>query len=347
MKVLYFGIYNPAYPRNRLFIKGLRQNGVEVIECNARGSGIFKYFKLAWQHLNFRKKYDVMIVGFPGQTVMPLARWLTKKPIIFDTFLSLYDSEVHDRKLVSPDSNQAKILLAQDRRACMLANLVLVDTQAHLEYFTESLNLPGEKFRKIFVGTDDEIFKPSAKTSDKFIVHVHGKYIPLQGIEYIVEAAKLLKDDPIYFRILGRGQEYERIRQKVGSDNLEKVELVSPVPYEDLPKFINDSDICLGIFGKSDKTLRVIPNKVVEYLACGKAIITSDSPAARELLEDGQNVRFCNPADSADLAKKIRELYQNPDLRHNLGEGARKLYLERLTPYMLGKELKDLLEKLD
>lgn len=346
MVICYFGIYNPDYPRNRIFIKALRQSGVRVIECNARGRGIMKYLKLVLCHFRVRNLYQSVIVGFPGQTVMPLIRYLTRKPVIFDTFLSLYDSEVFDRKLVDPHSPAAARLYQKDKNACELADLVLVDTEAHLRYFANQFDLVPEKFRVVPVGTDDELFYPQAKSSAGFIVHVHGKYIPLQGIEYIVGAAELLKAEPIQFRILGRGQEYGKITDMIYAKKLENIQRVGMVPYERLPVYINDSDICLGIFGNSEKTARVIPNKVVEYLACGKAVVTSESPAAEELLVDGVNVRFCHRADSADLARKILELYNNDELRQALGRSARQLYLDKLTPQRLGLQLKQILNEL-
>lgn len=349
MTILYFGIYNPDYPRNRLLIRGLRANGIDVLECNERGQGFVKYLKLMSRHLFLRHKYDIMLVGFPGHSVMRLARLLTKKPIVFDAFLSLYDSEVYDRKLVLPHSRQAQTLLKQDQEACRQADLNLVDTREHLEYFANFFSLSKEKFRIIPVGADDNLFFPKPKISQTFIVHFHGKYIPLQGIEYIVGAAEILRYQSIQFRILGRGQEYQRITDLINSKHLKNIEQVDMVPYQQLPDYINDSDICLGIFGNSEKTLRVIPNKVAEYLACGKAVITADSPGARELLADGVNVRFSRAGDSQDLAAKIMELYQNQGIRKILGSNARKLYSDKLTPKILGARLityfNDLLKK--
>jgi glycosyltransferase involved in cell wall biosynthesis len=212
-----------------------------------------------------------------------------------------------------------------------------------VDYFVRTFAIERKKVKPIFVGTDPDIFKPLPKRSEQFIVHLHGKYIPLQGIEYVLGAARLLQTLPITFRIIGRGQEYDKIVSRIQAEGLKNIALVDMVPYEELPTYINDSDICLGIFGNSEKTLRVIPNKVVEYLACGKAVITADSPAARELLTDGVHAQFCQAANSDDLAEKILKLYRDPALRKRLGENARQLYLEKLTPQILGKQLAEIL----
>ncbi len=50
MIVLYFGDYNPDYTRTRILLKGLRQNGVTVIEMNERTGGIGMYLRL-WRRM--------------------------------------------------------------------------------------------------------------------------------------------------------------------------------------------------------------------------------------------------------------------------------------------------------
>src|SRR3989344_1592646 len=152
MKVLYFGIYNPNYSRNRVLIGGLRKNGVEVSECNVRYHSFFSYLKLFWKYLFLKKAFDAMIVGFPGQESMLLARLLTRKPIIFDAFTSHYGGYVLDRGKYGKKSLRAKWYKWLDRKSVKLANMALLDTNAHIDFFVNELGLPRDKFRRIFVG---------------------------------------------------------------------------------------------------------------------------------------------------------------------------------------------------
>ena len=68
------------------------------------------------------------------------------------------------------------------------------------------------------------------------------------------------------------------------------------------------SDICLGVFGTSDKAARVVPNKVYDALAAGRPLVTEDSPAARELLHDGDDALLVPAGDGAALADALRRL---------------------------------------
>ena len=143
-----------GYPRNRVIIEGLRKNGVDVVECHEdfwkdtsqklegvkAGSGIIKTLyrlMLAYSVLicKFRRVgyYDALIVGYAGHIDIFLAKTLNifrRKPIIFDAFLSLYDTAVMDRRIVHPGSVKAKLLRFIDTWSCRIADVVLLDTLA-------------------------------------------------------------------------------------------------------------------------------------------------------------------------------------------------------------------------
>ncbi len=340
MRVLYFGIYDPNYSRNRVLIKGLRANGIEVFECRVSAKDKLKYLKLVWRFLK-SSNFDLMMVGFPGQEIMFLAKLLTRKPIIFDAFTSHYGGYILDRQYYSKTSWRAKYYKFLDTWSCKLADLVLLDTQAHIDFFVKEFKLDRQKFLRIFVGTDGDIFYPreAQKETDKFLVHFHGHYIPLQGVKYIIQAAKLLKNEDVHFNIIGNGQTFRNDLKLAESLGISNISFIEPVPYGELPLFMAKADICLGIFGDSPKTDLVIPNKIYEAMAMGKAIITANTPAVRELLSDGENVLFCHKADAKDLAEKILSLKNSPDRSRIIGEEARKLFEDKLTDGVLAAEL--------
>jgi len=346
MKVCYFGFYSQNYSRNKILISGLRKNQVEVVECQSGLSGIAKYFDLIKKHRQIKNQYDAMVVGFPGQQAMFLAKILCRKPIIFDAFLSFYDSMVFDRKTCSPKSLKAKYYWWLDYFSCRLAHKILLDTNEHINYFAETFKIKKEKFSRIFIGADDAIFKPIAgiKKIEPFLIHWHGTYIPLQGVEYIIGAADILRKENIKFRLIGSGQLFKQIQKQVIDLGLnDVVELIEFLPAEKLPQLIEVADICLGIFGATPKARRVIPNKVYECLAMAKPVVTADSPASREVLIDYQHVLFCRLADAKSLAEKILEIKNNFDLRKKLGQNGYEFYQQNFCPAILGQELKTII----
>ncbi len=158
MTICYFGIYKSDYSRNKVLITGLKMNGAKVIECNTNKTGIIKYLDLIKKHWRIRKDYDVMVVGFPGFQSVILAKLLTRRLVIFDAFLSIYDSNVLDRKLVEQKSWKAKYYWLLDKISMSIADLILFDTNEHIKYAAKEFKVPEEKFKSIFIGADTEIF---------------------------------------------------------------------------------------------------------------------------------------------------------------------------------------------
>ena len=342
MKILYFGIYNPNYSRNRVLIKGLKNNGVAVAECNVTYHSSITYLKLLWKYLLSKKDFDVMVVGFPGQEVMFLARCLTRKPIIFDAFTSHYEGYILDRQKFSRNSLRARWYRWLDRVSCQLADLVLLDTQAHIDYFINEFDLPVGKFRRIFVGTDSDIFYPQPEkiTNARFTVHFHGHYIPLQGVKYIVVAAKLLEREAILFNLVGQGQEHQAVRALAEEQSVSNINFIGEVSYDKLSELINTADICLGVFGVGSKARVVIPNKIFEAIACAKPVITADTPAVRELFNDNENIMLCQVANPQDLADKIMILKNDTTRRARIGQAGYKLFQTNLTENIIGAMLR-------
>lgn len=346
MTICYFGIYNPEYGRNRVIVKGLKKNGVKIIECRSKGKGIIKYWNLFKEHVKIKGKYDLMIVGYPGYQTMILARFLTRKPIIFDAFTSIYDAMVEDRKLVKRNNLKALYYWSLDWLSCRLANKILLDTREQIDYFVKTFYLKPEKFYRLFVSTDEDLIYPlpaKKREEENFLVHFHGNFIPLQGVEYIVRAAKILEQEKISFNIVGKGQEYEKIIKLAKELEVANINFIDSVPYEKLKEYMAVSDICLGIFGDTAKAQRVIPNKVYEAIACAKPVITAESSAIKELFADQENIITSKPADANDLAEKILKLKLDQSLRLRIGQRAFNLFQEKLLPKNI---IKDLLTKI-
>lgn len=352
MKVLYFGFYDPGYARNRVLIRGLKINGVEVMECRSGFGGLKKFFDLYKKHKAFKNKYDAMVVGFLGHNLVPLAKMISSGPVIFDSFISLFDSNVFDRKVVRQKSPKAFYYRFLDWFSMKLADLVLFDTQQQIEYASTEFKIKKEKFKRIFVGTDDAVFypretrniDPEGVARRSCTVHFHGSFIPLQGVDCIVKAAKLLEKEDIRFNILGEGQTYAEIRELVTGLELKNLNFIKRVEYDKLPEYIEKSDICLGIFGETPKAKRVIPNKVFEYAAMKKPIITADTPAIRELFNE-EDMVLIKPIPE-NLASAITELKNSPALRKTISENAYGKVRSFANPVVLGKELKNIVQEI-
>jgi glycosyltransferase involved in cell wall biosynthesis len=253
------------------------------------------------------------MVNFPGYYLMPIAWWISRFPrkqLIFDAFISISDTLVSDRKRISWINPLAWFYYLADVISTHLADEVLIDTQAHKQFFMKRFFLKAKRIRVVYVGTLDDLFHAGPKEDKlpegKFNVLFIGSYIPLQGIEHILHAAKLLQDQPdIHFTLIGGGQTYDEITTLAYDLKLKNVTFLDFMPLTDLPHYLRSCDVALGIFGTSDKANRVIPHKVYDAVGCGVPVITASNLAIGEKFTDGKEVFLCKTGDAQSLSHAI------------------------------------------
>jgi glycosyltransferase involved in cell wall biosynthesis len=281
---------------------------------------------------------DVLLVGYPGHADIPAARRVARgRPVVFNPLVSLTETLVGDRAVVSPRSPKATAVRVLDRRAFRGADLVVADTQAHATYFRETFGLAAEQVAVALVGAEDALFTAAPADPAPFHVLFVGKLIPLHGLPAILEAARLLPDVP--FVVAGDGQLAPLL-----SDRPANVRHVPWIDYAALPDAYRRAGCALGIFGTGEKAACVIPNKVFQALACGRPVVTADTPGARELLTHEADALLVPPGDGAAIAGAVRRLAEDGSLAERLGAAGRATYEARASEPVLGARWQALLE---
>jgi glycosyltransferase involved in cell wall biosynthesis len=197
--------------------------------------------------------------------------------------------------------------------------------------------MPRDRFRVLWVGAQ-RLFRPQpAIAPEANVTLFYGTYIPLQGIETIVRAAKLLEGDNVRVRIIGDGQERPAIEALAADLGVRSLELIDPVPIDELPEHIARASLCLGVFGTTPKAGRVIPNKVYECLAVGRPVLTADTPAVRQAF-DGE-VATVVAGDATALAASIRRLCADPVALEELGRRGHERYERDFSEAALARML--------
>lgn len=353
-----FGSYDPETPRVQQLKAGWEAAGGRVIELHApvwpaagaravmAGAGVFPVGRVLsaqralWAQRSRIEEADVVLVPYPGHFDMWVAARVCRlagKPLAFDPFVSLHETAVEDRRLFPAGSLRARLARAVDRIALRLADRVLADTAAHADYFAALGGIPREKVAVVPLGANERLFRcPPPGREGGCEVLFYGTMIPLHGVSTILDAARLLVDEPIRFHLVGTGQ--YPIERELAAAELPNVRWTRQLAYEALPGAIAEADICLGIFGTSEKAARVVPHKVYEAAAMGRAIITADTAAVREAFPEDSLVRV--PAgDPVALAEAIRDLSVAPARRSQLGAAARARFEAAYDTEAIGRAL--------
>src|SRR2546421_2821731 len=188
-------------------------------------------------------------------------------------------------------------------------------------------------------GAEARLFTPGWARQGPFTVLFVGKLIPLQGVDVVLEAARLAPE--VAFRVIGSGQLDALLERRPAN-----VEHAQWVDYELLPRELHRAGCALGIFGTSEKAARVIPNKAFQALACATPLVTADTPAARELLVDGESALLVPPGDPAALAEALRRLAAHAELRDDLSAAGRAAYERQASETILGERWRGIIERL-
>ncbi len=354
--VCFFGGFAQGYPRSEVLRKGLEKLGVAVPYCRVshKRKILRRYAGLLGRFTSMEKNFEVMLVPEFRHKDVPLAAFLARlngKLCVFDPLVSRYDTKIADRGDARDGTFQSWHNRNLDRMSMRLADLVLADTQPHADYYREEFLGDKKHVAVLPVGYDEDLFSPVRPTGGDAdpgkvaTVLFYGSYLPLHGVETIVRAARRLADEPrVEFVLVGGGQTFPEVENYVREHGLANVRLHGRVPVTDLPGIIARSTVCLGIFGRTAKAGRVVPNKVYQCLGMGKAVITQRSPAVESLFEDGRDLVLVPAGDAERLAETVKDLVNNEAKRERIAQHGERLVRETYTSRHIAAMFTDICE---
>ncbi|WP_375749547.1 glycosyltransferase family 4 protein [Vibrio sp. HN007] len=159
------------------------------------------------------------------------------------------------------------------------------------------------------------------------IIGFIGSVVQYEGVEYIIEAANILKGRGVHnfsVLIVGDGAVLEDAKALVSRLELEEtVVFTGRVPHEDVEQYYSIVDICPLPRKGLPVCEMVSPLKPFEAMAMGKTVVSSNVEALAEIVQDGVTGLLHQKDDASDLADKLELLINNPELNHRLGSTAR------------------------
>jgi glycosyltransferase involved in cell wall biosynthesis len=270
------------------------------------------------------------------------------RPLVFDPLVSRWDTLVGDWKLHGASSAQARWNRAIDRWAFRAADRLLCDTWAHGELYV-TLGAERSRLRRVLVGAEPAFFDvpPPPREGPVRITYIGG-FLPLHGITTLLQAVALLEAraralPAFVVQLVGDGIEFEDAKRAARALALTRAEFTGRMAYADAPRVLASSHVALGAFGAGEKTGRVIPHKLWQGLAAGRAVVTGDGEGPREVFTDRVHLRLVPRGDAGALADALAELLASREGRERLGAAGRARALELGTPEAVGRQLAEAL----
>ena len=175
---------------------------------------------------------------------------------------------------------------------------------------------------------------PQIRRGRRFMVGYLGVIGQQEGIEYLLEAARYLRDergrDDIFWGIVGGGPHLDALRRKateMGLDDL--VEFTGRVPDDTMLTYLNTADVCVNPDEYNAMNDKSTMNKVLEYMALGKPIVQFDLTEGRFSAQDAS--LYAKRNDARNLADKIAQLLDDPARREAMGAFGRNRILNELS----------------
>ena len=162
-----------------------------------------------------------------------------------------------------------------------------------------------------------------------------GRLSPEKGISTLLAAWELVPDVPL--TIVGGGPLLPEVRSAAARPELRHVDVAGELPHAEVLERLGRA----GMLIFPSLWYEGLPYTVLEALATGRPVVTSDIGAQAEIIAEGVNGLHFATGDPEGLAAAVRRLHASPGLADQLARGARRVFDERYAPERSYAQLMD------
>lgn len=325
---------------------------VETLVLKNKHKGLLRYPEVMARilGLRFTKRPDAYVITFRGYEML-LYMLLTgvRKPIIFDeliNFVEYFFKEHHWFKTSTVFERFVTKFYGWQLKRC---RFILADTEAHADYSAALCNVPENRYLAVPIGTDEAVFYPrKARQADKtFEVFYYGNGMtPLHGLQYVLDAAVLLKDQPnIRFTLVGG---HDKAKQACAKASAQGAHIIYKawVPFDEIPKMAANAGLCLGgPFGKTVQSQFVITGKTMQFLACARPVLVGENKVS-QVFKNRQNCLLVPPADSQAIVETITWAAEHPKELAAIAKKGRELYERHFSQAVVNDLVQNMVQEL-
>ena len=260
-----------------------------------------------------------------------LMKWFRKVPYIYN----VPDLQVDVARQLGFIKNRGFLKLALHLENLFLRHSWKVSTVTHrfIDHFLKR-GLPREQITFLPNGADTNFLKPQPASQrlldrwqlkgEKVFLYV-GTHAYYHGLETLIEAAALLRDDPdIVFLLVGDGPERARLKEICVNRQLDNV-IFGESPYEEMDQLYSIAYASIATLRNMDVANGMRLSKVFPSLSCGVPVIYSGIGEAAELIRVYNCGLVVQPESPKFLAQAIQTLAADRSMRTSLGRAGRAL----------------------
>lgn len=173
---------------------------------------------------------------------------------------------------------------------------------------------------------------PLRRHDGKLIVQYSGRMARTHNLEPLIDAAELLRAEPVVFQFVGEGAKKRQLQEAVRQRGLTNVEFLPYQPMERLAESLSSADVGVVCLAK-EFTGMSVPSKTYGLMAAATPILAFvDQRSEIGLMLKEQDCGFVLPDPTAQsVALAIRELLSSPSRRHALAENGYRAFVDKYT----------------
>jgi len=194
---------------------------------------------------------------------------------------------------------------------------------------------------------ESEVAKAFERYGDRFKVVYIGAHGPANGLEVLVQAASIIQNRNLglHFILIGDGAEKNNLMSMAKDSCLDNISFLPLVPKANVSNVLAMADLVVHTIKKVD-VLRygMSPNKMFDYLASAKPIVTSIEAKNNPVIEANAGIAV-EPENPKALVEAIIKIYNMPEeKRKELGMNGRRYVEQHHSIKVLAKKMEALLE---
>jgi glycosyltransferase involved in cell wall biosynthesis len=271
---------------------------------------------------------------------------------------------IYDQHDLCPETYEGKfnrrdwvyrLLLKLERHSYNAASLVLATNQSLYEIAEARGTVDRDKLAIVRSGPDLTRFQataplPQLKNGFTYMVVYLGVMSLQDGVDRVIWAAHHLQQlrgrRDVLFALIGKGDQWENLRQQACDAGLNgTVEFTGRISDLRLIQYLSTADVCIAPDPPIPLNHMSTMNKILEYMACGKPIVSFDLVESRRSADAA--AVYVDRDDPKLLAKEINALLNDPTRRQQIGEYGRTRILSELNWAHSARKLVDAYSRLN
>jgi len=263
---------------------------------------------------------------------------LARKKVIYEYYISRYDSSINDTKSIQAGTWRASIELFYDKAFTYFSTHIVCLNDAEVvlykPYMSKNID---HKIRAIPL-VIDPITNINKQIEDPHTINYcwWGTYIPLHGLENLINGFNLSDNKNAKLWIFGdiekKSKKFQQLVKELGIE--EKVIFNHEYTFKNgkLPDFLlSHQVVSIGLFGTSNKAKSVLINKIVDSCALSLPVLTAETEASKLFFEDHVNIMYSS-REALGVSKKMNLINCGQIDLNIIGTEANKVYVENFSP---------------